>query len=407
MSTRPVTKAVAASATAAPAVAVNARGGIGLSMRRMGAVGARPAAVEDVIGASGSWIVTALTASAGMVIGCLHFGQGPVRPANWSLTANRDLQLGQMTGMDMLDSGRRRTNRVGGGSFRRGRGCVKGRGHGYTGADPPRPLVGTGCTVAFGTQTSMDDDKTRILGADEATTRILPGAAVQPPRELPEPRVDNGRIIFHCSAGHRLIVPQSQAGKRGKCSKCGVSLQIPDLAAVAAVAAVAAPAAPEPVAEPESPPALPAFEAAAEPPPQAAPPAAVSEAADEGEWNFISGIDHPAQPAVDAGAAFDEPGWSHPAPGAGPGGGDGGNPMARLLARLWTEREHGGIVEIHLTGGSVILPEEFAARWSGGSHGLFASQAADGTVTLTAVAWETVQRIVVRHLSAVPGDMFE
>ena len=81
--------------------------------------------------------------------------------------------------------------------------------------------------------------------------------------------------------------------------------------------------------------------------------------------------------------------------------------MARLLTRLWAEREHGGIVEIHLKGGNVILPEEFAARWSGESHGLFASQAADGPVTLTAVAWETVQRIVVRHLSAVPGDMFE
>ncbi|MCE9629792.1 MAG: hypothetical protein K8S94_03610 [Planctomycetia bacterium] len=253
----------------------------------------------------------------------------------------------------------------------------------------------------------MDDDKTRILGAEEASTRILPATAVQPQRELPEPRVENGRIIFHCSAGHRLIVPQTQAGKRGKCSKCGVPLQIPDLAAEAQ------PSVPEPVSEPEaeSPPAMPAFEAVAETPPPtalpASPPAASSapEAADEGEWNFISGIDQPARPAT--GPAMDEAAWSHSAPEAGPVGGDGANPMARLLARLWAEREHGGIVEIHLTGGSVILPEEFAARWSGGSHGLFASQAADGTVTLTAVAWETVQRIVVRHLSAVPGDMFE
>lgn len=90
-----------------------------------------------------------------------------------------------------------------------------------------------------------------------------------------------------------------------------------------------------------------------------------------------------------------------------PGAGEASNPMARLLTRLWAEREHGGIVEVHLVGGTVILPEEFAARWSGGTHGVFASQAADGTVTLTAVAWETVQRIVVRHLSAVPDDMFE
>jgi len=31
------------------------------------------------------------------VIGFLHFGQGPVRPANLSLTLNVDRQPGQMT----------------------------------------------------------------------------------------------------------------------------------------------------------------------------------------------------------------------------------------------------------------------------------------------------------------------
>jgi len=81
--------------------------------------------------------------------------------------------------------------------------------------------------------------------------------------------------------------------------------------------------------------------------------------------------------------------------------------MAALLARLWYERDHGGVVEIHLTGGAVLLPEEFSPRWSGGTHGLFASQAADGSVTLTAVAWDTVQRIVVRQLTAVPDDLFD
>jgi len=31
----------------------------------------------------------------------LHFGQGPVRPANWSLTENRDLHPGQRTAIAM------------------------------------------------------------------------------------------------------------------------------------------------------------------------------------------------------------------------------------------------------------------------------------------------------------------
>ncbi len=248
----------------------------------------------------------------------------------------------------------------------------------------------------------MEDDKTRILGPDEASTRILTGEPAQPPRELPEPRVEGGRITFQCSAGHKLVVPENLAGKRGKCSKCGVPLQIPEFAP-------AEPLVPEPTLkfgppDADESPMLPS-EAISTVPPSADGPAADTggaEAAAEPEWNFISGIDQPARAAANAGAAFTESAWP-----AGPIGGDEGNPMALLLHRLWAEREHGGIVEIHLTGGSVILPEEFAARWSGGSHGLFASQAADGTVTLTAVAWETVQRIVVRHLSAVPGDMFE
>jgi hypothetical protein len=83
------------------------------------------------------------------------------------------------------------------------------------------------------------------------------------------------------------------------------------------------------------------------------------------------------------------------------------NPTAMLVARLWVEREHGGIVELHLTGGSVILPEWFEMNWSRGTHGVFASQAVDGSVTLTAVAWDTIAKIVVRQVQGLPDGMFE
>jgi hypothetical protein len=83
------------------------------------------------------------------------------------------------------------------------------------------------------------------------------------------------------------------------------------------------------------------------------------------------------------------------------------NPTAQLVARLWVERGHGGVVELHLVGGGVILPEWYEARWSRGTHGLFASQAADGTVTLTAVAWESIQKIIVRQVEGLPDGMFE
>ena len=83
------------------------------------------------------------------------------------------------------------------------------------------------------------------------------------------------------------------------------------------------------------------------------------------------------------------------------------NPTAQLVARLWAERDHGGIVELHVAGGSVILPEWFEPQWSRGTHGLFASQAADGTVTLTAVAWDSIQKIIVRQVKGLPDGMFE
>jgi hypothetical protein len=213
----------------------------------------------------------------------------------------------------------------------------------------------------------MSDEKTRVLG------RNVVGAAA-------EPRVVDGQIVFFCPAGHRIVVPVELAGKRGKCSKCSLPTQIPDLHAEQ-------PVGPGP--------------AAAVPPPPPAATAADSGAAAEspadGDWNFISGIaGAAADPALPSGSAS----WGQEMPPEA-------NPMARLLARLWAERDHGGIVELHLAGGAVILPEEFSPRWSGASHGVFASQAADGSVTLTAVAWDTVQRIVVRQLAAVPGDMFE
>jgi len=104
-------------------------------------------------------------------------------------------------------------------------------------------------------------------------------------------------------------------------------------------------------------------------------------------------------PALQADAARPEP---------GPGDAEQvSNPTAALMARLFQEMEHGGIVEVHITGGSVILPEFYEPRWSRGSHGLFASRAADGTVTLTAVAWDAIQKIVVRQVNGLPDGMFE
>jgi hypothetical protein len=83
--------------------------GTALFRRLIGAVGALPVPAALATGASGSWMTTAWAAGFGTVSGCLHFGHGPVRPANWSLTVNRALQPGQTTGMGIAAKlGRRR-----------------------------------------------------------------------------------------------------------------------------------------------------------------------------------------------------------------------------------------------------------------------------------------------------------
>ena len=85
----------------------------------------------------------------------------------------------------------------------------------------------------------------------------------------------------------------------------------------------------------------------------------------------------------------------------------GPHPLAQLVTRLWAERDHGGVVELHLEGGVMIAPEWFEKSLSQNTHGLFAVLAADGTVTMTIVPWDSITRVVVRGVVGLPDGMFE
>jgi hypothetical protein len=272
------------------------------------------------------------------------------------------------------------------------------------------------------------DEKTRVLTADEIArlgedaarpaVQSRPVRKTASPKPVTEaPRVVGDKIVFFCPNGHKIVVDRAWAGRRGTCSKagCNAPVMIPAL-----------PGAGPPV-EPIGPPA--------------------DERPEEPQNGEASGSDGgagaaqtPATLALDTGgaadraaetpASADQPavGWDiagAPASSAAdapadvgfdPGGEVAGwsidideieNPTARLVARLWLERAHGGIVEVHLSGGSVIMPEWYEPRWSGGAHALFAAQAADGTITLTAVAWDQIQKVVVRQVQGTPDGMFE
>ena len=170
-------------------------------------------------------------------------------------------------------------------------------------------------------------------------------------------------ITFSCPNGHRISVPATHAGKRGSCSKCGVKVSIP-----------------------------------ADQPPQADEPPGSAIVSDL-SGTAISSADLLGE-VVESNspvAAALEPNAKPPAE----------SPTARLIARLWQERAHGGEVELHLSGSSrPILPQFFERDWSQGSHALFARQEPDGSITLEAVAWESIQRVVVRKVQGLPDGMF-
>jgi hypothetical protein len=271
------------------------------------------------------------------------------------------------------------------------------------------------------------DEKTRVLTAAEAA-----GLMVEPPRFV------NGKIVFFCPNGHRLVVAEVHAGKRGRCDKagCGVGVVIParppaEQTAFAGIGEAAADPAADAVPEAEAgdaaadvglPAAFPAVDAGTTDEPRAdesgaeqarGDDTAAGEPAEEAaaagvDWQFTGGAGDESGGA-DAGTVEAAPAaasWGG-TDGAEPEGEAFDNPTARLVARLWVERDHGGVVELHLTGGSVILPEWYESRWSRGTHGLFASQAADGSITLTAVAWDAIQKVVVRQVQGLPDGMFE
>lgn len=250
--------------------------------------------------------------------------------------------------------------------------------------------------------------------ADEKT-RILTPAERQRLR-LQRPRVAGDKVVFHCGNGHRIVAPVKNVGMTGVCSTCQTPVRVPavepggveptgEMPGSPAVTRIldaggggrgsAAPA-PTPGRVAGAPPAGPPVDHDPLAPVESGPAGAA------GEWGFFGGTAPVAEAAVAAGAS-----WSEPQGDEGFAA-DGDNPTAVLLSRLWEEQQHGGLVQVHLKDGGLILPQEYAARWSQGTHAVFASSEADGSITLTAVAWDAIQKIVVRNLKdGLPPGMFD
>jgi DNA-directed RNA polymerase subunit RPC12/RpoP len=198
----------------------------------------------------------------------------------------------------------------------------------------------------------------RIPSINGATAEAIPGVAptaaatgapapVATARQSGAPSGEQNNMAFLCPNGHRLVGPARLQGQAGQCPHCGARFLVPMLNEM------------EQVEE-------------------------------------VDLTDLPAEDDLPLQSVDDVP------PPAG-----GVHPLCKLLRKLWPERERGAVIELHLEGGMILVPDWFDDKHSRHSHGLFAAQAADGTLTMTIVAWNTLSRVIVRNVEGLPEGMFE
>lgn len=240
----------------------------------------------------------------------------------------------------------------------------------------------------------MSDEPTNII------RRSKPASKPEPPVV---PQV--ATIRFACSNGHPIAVPAKLAGKRGACSKCGVAVVIPMQSEEAGAAEAVSTAATNPADSVGADQGVqePAAEAAGEAIPDfsgigdAASGAREEERAVDAFDGISDAVSEPALPAfggVDRGVMPEMDGID--------------NPTAVLVAKLFGETEHGGVVELHLKSGQIVMPLFYDFNWSRGTHGVFAAEnSSDKTITLMAVAWDSVEQVIIRRVKGLPDGMFE
>jgi hypothetical protein len=200
------------------------------------------------------------------------------------------------------------------------------------------------------------------------------------------PPGQEGQIEFLCPNGHHLHGPRSLEGTPGECPECAVRFLVPSC-----------------------------DEVSDEDEPQVSGDAGQPEQ----EINIVTGdqprnfqdevpvepgpgtaaevqADVPHVMEISTGARADDSGSLHLAATA--------RPLAELFAELWPQRARGAVIELHLSDGHTIVPDRFARAMSQGSFAMLSATDSDGKHTLTAVAWDSVVRVVVRGLGQLPDE---
>ncbi len=213
------------------------------------------------------------------------------------------------------------------------------------------------------------------------------------------------QIEFFCPNDHRLHGPASLQGQPGTCPQCGAEFRIPsldeweeeaeawdDLAEEPSPEVAAPPPPPLPLNVPPAgvelaSPGLPVTKAPAEPVPTATPTPRLERPA----VADASSVSKPLAPAGLPATAATEPGT--PA-----------NALRELLPAFWEYKAQGASIEIQYGNGQRLHPDRFLAELSAGSHAVFADRAADGSYTLSAVAWDAILAVSVRGIQELAPE---
>lgn len=188
-------------------------------------------------------------------------------------------------------------------------------------------------------------------------------------------------IEFLCPRGHHLHGPASLQGRPGECPECGSRFRIPTLD--------------------DAPPAAPIDEEISLEGAETRQGRAVEDVSPQHVVDFS----RPSEPS----RGQPSPGDSSPSVSLPPGfllnQGAASHPLADLFTKLWAAKGDGSRVEIHLSTGGILLPDDFARTLSQQHHAVFVTRDPDNSYTLTVVPWDGVTRVILRGVQQVPGEM--
>jgi hypothetical protein len=176
------------------------------------------------------------------------------------------------------------------------------------------------------------------------------------------------QIEFLCPNDHLLHGPARLQGRPGECPECGSKFRIPT------------------------------YVDQAEPSDSAA--GSGAHALDSAVLGVAAAAGH--QPHAGATEGENSEGPAKESGHAGPAAID--HPAAKLVMRMWAYRSHGATIELRYGEGHRLTPDQFVHALSTSSHGVFAVTEPNGTLTLTAVAWDAIHVVIARGVRGVPEE---